>query len=100
MTTQTVDNKDRLAAIKNAQNALVYDLIMQALRFARTSKTSLSVWTVNDGSLMVSTGDKFKRGFAQFGDNIKNEEIDVLVDIVEWLLDGAPEEEAEPEEDD
>lgn len=100
MTTQTTDNKDRLATIKSAQNALVYDLIMQALRAARASKAHLSVWADKDGDLMVNADNKHKRSYVRFGDDIKNEDIDALVDIVEWLLNGAPEEKDEEETDD
>lgn len=100
MTTQTTDNKDRLATIKSAQNALVYDLIMQALRAARASKAHLSVWADKDGDLMVNADNKHKRSYVRFGDDIKNEDIDALVGIVEWLLNGAPEEKDEEEADD
>lgn len=100
MTTQTTDNKDRLATIKSAQNALVYDLIMQALRAATATKTHLSVWADKDGDLMVNADNKRKRSYVRFGDDIKNEDIDALVDIVEWLLNGAPEEKDEEETDD
>lgn len=100
MTTQTTDNKDRLATIKSAQNALAYDLIMQALRAARASKAHLSVWADKDGDLMVSADGKRKRSYVRFGDDIKNEDIGALVDIVEWLLNGAPEEKDEEETDD
>ena len=100
MTTQTMDNKDRIATIKSAQNALVYDLIMQGLRAATASKTHLSVWADKDGDLMVNAHDKRKRSYVRFGDDIKNSDIDDLVDIVEWLLNGAPEEKDEEEEDD
>lgn len=97
MTTQTMDNKDRLATIKSAQNALVYDLIMQALRAAIASKTHLSVWADKDGDLMVNAHDNRKRSYIQFSDDIKSSDIDDLIGIVEWLLNGAPEED-EPEE--
>lgn len=100
MTTQTMDNKDRLATVKSAQKALVYDLVMQALRAAKTSKAHFSVWVDKEGDLMVNTDRKRKRSYIRFGDDIKNSEIDDLVDIVEWLLDGAPEEKDEEEEDD
>lgn len=102
MTTQTMDNKDRLATVKSAQNALVYDLVMQALRAARTSKVSLSVWvSKDDGGMMVSVSDKRKKPYVRFGDDdIRNSDIDALVDIVEWLLDGAPEEKDEEKDDD
>lgn len=101
MTTQTQDNKDRLATIKSAQNALVYDLVMQALRAARTSKVSLSVWvSKDDGGMMVSVSDKRKKSYVRFVDDIRNSDIDDLVDIVEWVLDGAPEEKDEEEDDD
>ena len=96
MTPQTTDNKDRLATIKSAQNALVYDLIMQALRAAIASKTHLSVWADKDGDLMVNAHDNRKRSYIQFGDDIKSSDIDDLIGIVEWLLNGAPEED-EPE---
>lgn len=101
MTTQTMDNKDRLATIKSAQNALVYDLVMQALRAARTSKVSLSVWvSKDDGGMMVSVSDKRKKSYVRFVDDIRNSDIDDLADIVEWVLDGAPEEKDEEEDDD
>lgn len=100
MTTQTMDNKDRIATIKSAQNALVYDLIMQGLRAATASKTHLSVWVDKEGDLMVNTDRKRKRSYIRFGDDIKNSDIDDLADIVEWLLDGAPEEKDEEETDD
>lgn len=102
MTTQTTDNKDRLATIKSAQNALVYDLIMQGLRAARTSKANFSIWVnKDDGGMMVCTGDKRKKPYVRFGDDdIRNSDIDALVDIVEWLLDGAPEEKDEEKDDD
>lgn len=101
MTTQTMDNKDKLATIKSAQNALVYDLVMQALRAARTSKVSLSVWvSKDDGGMMVSVSDKRKKSYVRFVDDIRNSDIDDLVDIVEWVLDGAPEEKDEEETDD
>ena len=96
MTTQTTDNKDRLATIKSAQNALVYDLIMQALRAAIASKTHLSVWADKDGDLMVNAHDNRKRSYIRFSDDIKSSDIDDLIGIVEWLLNGAPEED-EPE---
>lgn len=101
MTTQTMDNKDRLATIRSAQNALVYDLVMQALRAARTSKANLSIWVnKDDGGMMVSAGDKRKKPYVRFGgDGIRNSDIDDLVDIVEWLLDGAPEEKDDEEDD-
>ena len=97
MTTQTTDNKDRLATIKSAQTALVYDLIMQALRAATASKVHFSVWVDKDGDLMVNTDRKRKRSYIRFGDDINNSDIDALADIVEWVLNGAPEED-EPEE--
>lgn len=101
MTTQTMDNKDRLATVKSAQNALVYDLIMQGLRAARTSKANFSIWVnKDDGGMMVCTGDKRKKPYVRFGDDIRNSDIDALVDIVEWLLDGAPEEKDEEKDDD
>lgn len=100
MTTQTTDNKDRLATIKSTQNALVYDLIMQALRAARASKAHLSVWVDKDGDLMVNTDRKRKRSYIRFGDDINNSDIDALADIVEWVLNGAPEEKDEEETDD
>ena len=96
MTTQTMDNKDRLAKIKSAQNALVYDLIMQALIAATASKVHFSVWVDKDGDLMVNTDRKRKRSYIRFGDDINNSDIDALADIVEWVLNGAPEED-EPE---
>ena len=97
MTTQTTDNKDRLATIKSAQNALVYDLIMQGLRAATASKVHFSVWVDKDGDLMVNTDRKRKRSYIQFSDDIKSSAIDDLIGIVDWLLNGAPEED-EPEE--
>ena len=97
MTPQTTDNKDRLATIKSAQNALVYDLIMQALRAATASQVHFSVWVDKDGDLMVNTDRKRKRSYIRFGDDINNSDIDALADIVEWVLNGAPEED-EPEE--
>ena len=100
MTTQTMDNKDRLATVKSAQNALVYDIIMQGLKAAKASKVHFSVWVDKDGDLMVNTDRERKRSYVRFGDDIKNEDIDALVDIVEWLLDGAPEEKDEEEDDD
>lgn len=104
MTPQTQDNKDRLATVKSAQKALVYDLVMQALRAARTSKANFSIWvSKDDGGMMVCAGDKRKKPCVRFGDDIRNSDIDALVDIVEWLLDGAPEEkdeEKDEEEDD
>nr|DAG18897.1 MAG TPA: hypothetical protein [Caudoviricetes sp.] len=100
MTLQTHDNKGRLATIKSAQNALVYDLIMQGLRAATVSKAHFSVWVDEEGDLMVNTDRKRKRSYVRFGDDIKNSEIDDLVDIVEWLLNGAPEEKDEAEDDD
>lgn len=102
MTTQTMDNKDRLATVKSAQNALVYDLVIQALRAARTSKANLSIWVnKDDGGMMVCAGDKRKKPYVRFGgDDISSSDIDTLVDIVEWLLDGAPEEKDEEEEED
>lgn len=100
MTLQTHDNKDRLATIRSAQHALVYDLIMQGLRAATASKVNFSVWVDKDGDLMVNTDRKRKRSYVRFGDDIKNSDIDDLVDIVEWLLNGAPEEKDEEEEDD
>lgn len=99
MTLQTMDNKDRLATIKSAQNALVYDIIMQGLRAARDAGSPLSVWVDKNGGLMVSAGDKLVRGFARFGDNISNSEISCLIGIVEWLQNGAPEEKDEPKEE-
>lgn len=99
MATQTQDNKDRLTTIRSAQNALVYDIIMQGLRAARASKVHFSVWVDKEGDLMVNTDRKCNRSYIRFGDDIKNEDIDTLVDIVEWVLEGAPEEE-EPEEED
>lgn len=96
MTPQTTDNKDRLATLKSAQNALVYELIMQALRAATASKTHLSVWTDKGGDLMVNAHDKRKMSYIRFGDDIKSSDIDGLIGIVEWLLNGAPEED-EPE---
>ena len=48
---------------------------------------------------MVNTDRKCNGSYIRFGDDIKNEDIDTLVGIVEWVLDGAPEEE-EPEEED
>lgn len=100
MTTQTMDNKDRLATIKSAQNALVYDLIMQALRAATALKVHFSVWVDKDGDLTVNTDRKRKRSYIRFGDDIKNSDIDALADIVEWVLNGAPEEKDEEETDD
>lgn len=100
MTTQTMDNKDRLATIKSAQNALVYDIIMQGLRAATVSKVHFSVWVDKDGDLMVNTDRKRKRSYIRFGDDIKNSDINDLVDIVEWVLNGAPEEKDEEETDD
>lgn len=100
MTTQTTDNKDRLATIKSAQNALVYDLIMQALRAATASKVHFSAWVDKDGDLMVNTDRKRKRSYVRFGDDINNSDIDALADIVEWVLNGAPEEKDEEETDD
>lgn len=101
MTTQTMDNKDKLATIKSAQNALVYDLVMQALRAARTSKVSLSVWvSKDDGGMMVNVSDKRKKSYVRFVDDIRNSDIDDLADIVEWVLDGAPEEKDEEKDDD
>ena len=99
MTTQTMDNKDRLATVKSAQKALVYDIIMQGLRAAETSKVHFSVWVDKDGDLMVNTDRKRKRSYIRFGDDIKNSDIDDLADIVEWVLDGAPEEKDEEEDD-
>ncbi len=99
MATQTQDNKDRLTTIKSAQNALVYDIIMQGLRAARAAGSPLSVWVDKNGGLMVSAGDKLVRGFARFGDNISNSEISCLIGIVEWLQNGAPEEKDEPKEE-
>lgn len=52
MTPQTTDNKDRLATIKSAQNALVYDLIMQGLRAATASKVHFSVWVEDRKSVV------------------------------------------------
>ena len=43
MTPQTTDNKDRLATIKSAQNALVYDLIMPVSYTHLTLPTSSQV---------------------------------------------------------
>lgn len=100
MTTPTMENKDRLTTIRSAQNALVYDLIMQGLRAAKTSKAHFSVWVDKEGTLMVNTDRKHKRSYIRFDDDIKNSDIDTLVDIVEWLLDGAPEEEDKEEEED
>ena len=100
MTTQTVDNKDKLATIKSAQHALVYDIIMQGLRAAKASKVHFSVWVDKDGDLTVNTDRERKRSYIRFGDDIKNSDIDDLVDIVEWVLDGAPEEKDEEEDDD
>lgn len=100
MTTQTQGNKDWFARIKNDQSILIDSLIVQALHAARTAGSPLSVWVDKNGGLMVSAGDKLVRGFARFGDNISNSEISCLIGIVEWLLDGAPEEKDEPEEED
>nr|DAG05657.1 MAG TPA: hypothetical protein [Siphoviridae sp. ct3R43] len=100
MTEQTQGNKDRLATIKSAQNALVYDLIMQGFRAATVSKAHFSVWVDAEGDLMVNTDRKRKRSYVRFGDDIQNSDIDDLVDIVEWLLNGAPEEKDEAEDDD
>lgn len=100
MTTQTMDNKDRLATVKSAQNALIYDIIMQGLRAARASKAHFSVWVDTEGDLMVNTDRKRQRSYIRFGDDIKNSDIDDLADIVEWVLDGAPEEKDEEEDDD
>lgn len=100
MMLQIQDNKERLARIKDDQNILVNSLIMQALNAARTAGSPLSVWVDKNGGLMVSAGDKLVRGFARFGDNISNSEISCLIGIVEWLLDGAPEEKDESEEKD
>lgn len=100
MTSQTMENKDRLATIKSAQHALVYDLIMQGLRAATASKANFSVWADKDGDLTVNTDRKRERSYVRFGDDIKNSDIDALVDIVEWVLDGAPEEKDEEEEED
>ena len=100
MTEQTQGNKEWLARIKNDQGILVSSLIMQALNAARAINASLSIWSDKGGGLMVSAGDKRKRSYVRFGDDIKNSEIDDLVDIVEWLLNGAPEEKDEAEDDD
>lgn len=93
------DNKDKLATIKSAQSALVDDLIMQALRAARAINTRFSIWVGKDGDMMISASDKKKCGYVRFGGDIKNEDINDLMGIVEWLLNGAPEEKDEEEDD-
>lgn len=100
MTLQTMGNKDRLATIRSDQNALILDLVIQGLRAARASKVHFSVWVDKDGDLMVNTDRKRKSSYVRFGDDIKNSDIDDLADIVEWVLDGAPEEKDEEEDDD
>lgn len=101
MMLQIQDNKERLARIKDDQNILVNSLIMQALNAARATNARLSIWADKDGDLMVSAGDKKKNGYVRFGGgDIKNADINDLMDIVEWLLNGAPEEKDEEEDDD
>ena len=73
MTLQTRDNKERLARIKRDQSILIDSLIMQGLNAARAVNARLSIWADKDGEIM---------------------------DIVEWLSDGAPEEKDEEETDD
>ena len=101
MMLQIQDNKERLARIKDDQSILVNSLIMQALNAARAINARLSIWADKDGDLMVNAGDKKKRGYVRFGGgDIKNADINDLMDIVEWLLNGAPEEKDEEEDDD
>lgn len=99
MTEQVQNNKEWFEKLKNWQKELVHSLIGQGIRAAIAAKSPLSVWVDKDGGLMVSAGDKRKRGYARFGDTISNSEISDLMEIVEWLLNGAPEEESEEDDD-
>lgn len=101
MTQQIQDSKEQFAKIKSDQGILVNSLIMQALNAARAINAHFSIWADKDGDLMVSAADKRKGGYIRFsGSDIKNEDIDDLIGIVEWLLNGAPEEKDEEETDD
>lgn len=101
MTQQIQDSKEQFAKIKSDQGILVNSLIMQALNAARAINARLSIWADKDGDLMVSAADKRKGGYIRLsGSDIKNEDIDDLIGIVEWLLNGAPEEKDEEETDD
>ena len=101
MTTQTVNNTEKLATIKNAQDALVYDLITQALRAAKTAGAYVGVWNDNsdgENELRVTVRGA-RRQYMTFTDKDKSD-IGALIDAVEWLLNGAPKEKDEEEEED
>ncbi len=96
MTTQTVSNTEKLATIKNAQDALIYDLITQMLRAAKAAGVYASVWNDDENKLRVTVHGA-RRQYITFTDEDKSD-ISALIATVEWLLNGAPKVET-PEDD-
>lgn len=95
MTSQTVNNTEKLATIKGAQDALIYDLITQMLRAAKAAGVYASAWNDDENKLRVTVHGAHRQ-YITFTDEDKSD-IGALIDDVEWLLNGAPK--VEPPED-
>ncbi len=93
MTEQTRNNKAWLERLEHGQEELVYSLIGQAVRAAKAAGVHAIVWVDEGGLTFNITG----KGYLHF--NGETQDIAELIDIVEWLLNGAPKED-EPEKDD
>lgn len=93
MTEQTKENKNRLEKLEHGQEELVYSLINQAIRAAKAAGVHAVVWVDTDGLTFNITG----KSYLHF--NGETQDIAELIDIIEWLLNGAPKED-EPEKDD
>lgn len=93
MTEQTKENKNRLEKLERGQEELVYSLIGQAIRAAKAADVHAVVWVDTGGLTFNITG----KGYLHFND--ETQDVAELIDIIEWLLNGAPKED-EPEKDD
>lgn len=87
MTEQTRNNKDQLGRIQAAQDALVDNLIVQALHAAKTAGLSANVW-MECGELRITIRGA-RQQYMIFTDKDKSD-IGGLVDAVEWLLSQPP----------